>query len=257
MPAVQKGVALTNLSPGMVGTPGAIVASATSVATPTTLAPALPTNIADGHVVLCFTTCRSATPTVATPTSWAVILNLTGTNGRLALFARVKDPTWSAAPSVVWSGLTTGTAGTPVQAQCAAARDLKIISNVPVLDVTGTVANGAASTSSSAGGAAVTTVLAEDLVLALSTRLDDAGTWTAPAGFTTIGAGGTPSGADMAQAWAWKVKSPAGSEAAADFGLSGATSFASSGVMVAFAFVGPGRPGQMVVMQAVSRSHIW
>lgn len=229
------------LTPIPVGTPGARAESATAgVVNPTTLTPANPTGYAVGDTLLCFTACRSATPTVATPAGWTSILNITGTNGRLALFAKRAASTSEAAPSVVWSGMTTGTAGTPAEAQVAAFKNLDVPATVA--DVTGAVANGAASTATSAGGAAITTLAANDLVVSLTTRLDDAfTTFTAPAGFTNVAAAsGTVSGSDMAIGWAYQVKAAAGAVTAPNFGLTGATSFASSGVMIALkALVSP------------------
>src|SRR4051794_2447533 len=124
---------MPTLTPAPVGTPGAVVASAATVVTPTTLTPATGSGYAIGDTLLCFTACRSATPTVATPAGWTSILNVTGTNGRLVLFGKVAASTSEAAPSVVWSSLTTGASGTPVQAVVAAFRNLASL----VADVAG------------------------------------------------------------------------------------------------------------------------
>jgi hypothetical protein len=223
------------VTPALIGTPGAAVASAGNVVTPTTLTPPTGTGYAVGDTLLCFTACSSATPTVATPAGWTSILNVTGTNGRIALFAKVAASTSEAAPSVVWSGLTTGTSGTPCQAIVAAFTNLEDSVLASMADVVGASANGAASTATSAGGAAITTTLDKSLVLSLTTRLDDAfTTFTAPAGFTNVTAAqGTTSGADFAMGWAYQVKTPAGAVTAPNFGLTGASSFASTGVMVA------------------------
>jgi Concanavalin A-like lectin/glucanases superfamily len=223
------------LTPAPVGTPGAAVASANNVVTPTTLTPATGSGYAVGDTLICFTACSSATPTVATPAGWTSILNVTGTNGRLALFAKVATSTSEAAPSVVWSGLTTGTSGTPCQAIVAAFTNLEVSVLASMADVVGASASGTASTATSSGGAAITTTLDKDLVLSLTTRLDDAfTTFTAPAGFTNITAAqGTTSGNDFAMGWAYQVKTPAGVVTAPNFGLTGASSFASTGVMIA------------------------
>jgi hypothetical protein len=223
------------VTPAPIGTPGAAVASAGNVVTPTTLTPPTGTGYAVGDTLLCFTACSSATPTVATPAGWTSILNVTGTNGRIALFAKVAASTSEAAPSVVWSGLTIGTSGTPCQAMVAAFTNLEDSVLASMADVVGASANGAASTATSAGGAAITTTLDKSLVLSLTTRLDDAfTTFTAPAGFTNVTAAqGTTSGADFAMGWAYQVKTPAGAVTAPNFGLTGASSFASTGVMVA------------------------
>lgn len=218
--------------PAQRGTAAAAVFSAGTVVTPTNLAPTLPVGYQVGDALLCFTACRSATPTVATPAGCTSLLNVTGTNGRLALFGKIAASTSETAPTVTWSGLTTGNSGTPCGAQWAA------FSGMPatiagIVDILGTVENGAASTTAAAAGTDITTSLHAALVLSLLTRLDDAGTFTAPAGFAAVGATGTTSGSDFALAWAFNVRASAGSATVADWTLAGASSFASSGVQVA------------------------
>lgn len=241
------------MAPAPVGTAGAVVASATSVLNPTTLTPGTGSGYAVGDVLLCFTACRSATPTVATPSGWTQLVNVTGTNGRLALFGKVATSTAEGTPSVVWSGLTTGNSGTPVQARVQAFSGVLAALTV---DVAGAVADGAASTATSAGGAAITTLTTDDLVLSLTTRLDDAfTTFTAPSGFTNVTAAmGTTSGLDFAMGWAYQVKTPAGAVTAPNFGLTGATSFASSGVMVALKPVVTGVPSNETIIDDFNRA---
>ena len=217
--------------PPVLDTVGAAIASGNNVSTPTTLTPALPAHSV-GELLLAATFCRSGTPTVATPSGWTQLVNVAGTNGRIALFGKIAASGSESAPSIVWSGLTTGTSGTPVQAQCAVFSGM-LDTITGITDVLGTVENGAASTSAAASGNAITTVDPDDCVIALSCRLDDVGTWTPPAGFTAIGSALTTSGADMSFAWAYQVKATPGSVAPADFGLVGASSFASSGILIA------------------------
>lgn len=215
-------------APIPIGTPGVAVFSAGNVATPTNLTPSTGSGYAIGDVLLCFTACRSATPTVATPSGWTLLLNVTGTNGRIALFGKIATSTIEAAPTVAWSGLTTGTSGTPCGARIQAFRGLSLD-----VDVTSTIQNGAASTTASASGNAMTIVSADDLALCLSTRLDDVGTWSAPTSLAMINANGSTSGADFTFAWAYGSGPAVGSFAPVDFGLSGAVSFASSGIAIA------------------------
>lgn len=214
------------MPPALKGSVGASVTTANNVTTPTTLTPALPAH-ASGDLLLCFTTCRSGTPTVATPSGWTSLANVVGTNGRLVLFGKIAASGSETAPGCVWSNLTTGTSGTPAQAQCAVFTGTQL--SVGAL---GTVENGVASTTVSASGIGITTVADNALVLALSTRLDDAGTWTSPSGFTEIGEAASTSGADMSSSWAYQVKAVAGSVAPADFAIASGVSFASSGVLV-------------------------
>lgn len=214
MPPAQKGLA------------GVAVASANNVGNPTTLAPALPVH-AVGDLLLCYTACRSATPTVACA-GWTQLANVAGTNGRLALFGKIATSASETAPSVVWSGMTTGTSGTPAQAQCAVFTGTQLSA-----DIVGTVENVASSTTVAASGTPVTTLTADDLILTMSVRSDDVGTWTMPAGFTRIGDALTTSGADMSFGWAYQIQAVPGSSAPADFSVPSAVAVNSSGIQVA------------------------
>src|SRR4051794_9291811 len=151
------------------GATATAVFSAATVATPTTLTPTLPTGYAVGDLLLCYTACRSSTPTVATPAGWTSLANVAATNGRIALFGKLAASTSETAPSVVWSSLTIGTSGTPCGAQCAA-----FIGNqstiTGLVDVTGTAENAGAATTTSASGTAITTGVDNTAVLSLSTR---------------------------------------------------------------------------------------
>jgi hypothetical protein len=216
---------------------GTQVATAASVATPTTLTPGLPATRANGDVLLCFTCCRSSTPTVSV-SGWTQILNIAATNGRIALFALRVDGS-EVAPSVVWASLTTGTSGTGAMAQIAAVRGLNAsLALSSLADVVGASNDQAASTTAAAGGAAITPTWNGALVLSLTVRLDDAGTWSTLAAAENVtwanvaAAFGSTSGADEAQDWQWGQQSAATLIAAKTKTLSGASSFASSGAMV-------------------------
>jgi Concanavalin A-like lectin/glucanases superfamily len=218
------------------GTTGAAVASAGNVVNPTNLVPVLPAHQV-GDLLLCYSACRSATPTVAIPSGWTQLVNVTGTVGRLALFGKIAASASETNPTVTWSGLTTGSGGTPVQAQCAVFMNTQLST-----DVLGAVENAAGSTTVVASGAAITTLTADDLVLSLAFRPDDAGTWTVPSGFTLLGSAGTTSGADMAIGWSYQVKAVAGSSAPADYSIAGATSQASTGIQIALKETVAGTP---------------
>jgi hypothetical protein len=215
------------MPPAQRGAAGAAVASASNVANPTNLAPPLPAH-QPGDLLLCYTACRATAPAVATPAGWTQLLNVAGTVGRLALFGKVAASASETNPTVTWSGLTTGTGGTPVQAQCAVFTATQLS-----IDVLGTVENLGGSTTLVASGTAITTLTADDLVLSLSFRPDDVGTWSPPAGNTLIGTALTTSGADMAFAWSYRVTAASGSVAPADYGISGAVSQASTGIQIA------------------------
>lgn len=216
---------------------GTLDASATNVANPTNLAPGLPGTRVNGDVLLLLTSCRSATPTVATPAGWTPLANIAGTNGRIALFARAVDGT-EAVPTVAWSGMTTGNSGTPALAQISCFRGLSP-TLASLADVVGAASNQAAATSPGAAGAGITTLLNNDLVLVLSTRQDDAGTWATLGASDSVtwakvvATGVTTSGSDMAQEWQYGVKTTAGAIAAKSITITGGASAASSGVIVA------------------------
>lgn len=220
------------MAPVKRGATGAAVASANNVQNPTTLNPVLPAH-QFGDLLLCATFCRATAPTVATPSGWTQLINIAGTICKIALFGKVAASASESNPSVVWSGLTTGTGGTPVQAQCAVFSNmLNLIASI--VDILGAVENAAGSTTTVASGAPITTLTDEALVLSLAARPDDVGTWAAPSGFTLVGSALTTSGADMAFGWAYQIKTVKGSVAPADFGLSGgAVSQSSLGILIA------------------------
>ena len=96
--------------------------TATNVPTSDTLTPGLPGTRSNGDILLCFTTCRSATASVSVSTSgWTEILNAAGTVGKIALFACKVDGSESAA-ECAWTGLTSGTSGSPAAARIACVR---------------------------------------------------------------------------------------------------------------------------------------
>ena len=220
---------------------GTQVAAANNVAATTNLATPLPATRENGDLLLLFTACRTAGPAApATPAGWTLLGNVGGTNGRIVLFGRVVDGA-ETVPTVSWTGLTTGTtSATPVIAQMAAVEGLDTAGGIgSIVGALGAASNQAASTTVAAGGAAITTVAPNAAVFVFSVRQDDAGTWATLATSDTItwakvGATAvTTSGADMAFETQWGVRPTAGSVAAKSFSLSGASSFASSGVMIA------------------------
>lgn len=215
---------------------GTVSTTSNSVANPTNLTPGLPATRVNGDVMLLFTSCRLASAAVTAPAGWTQLLNVAGTT-ELALFARVVDGT-ETAPTVTWTGMTTGTSGSSAQAQIVSWSGLST-DLASIVDVLGAVVNQAASTTASSGGAAITTSTAGAAVMILSSRQDDAGTWAILPTSDGVGWGKvvatatTTTGSDHAQEWQWGNKPSAGVVAAKTFTLSGASSFASSGVMIA------------------------
>lgn len=235
------------MAPAPVGTAGTPVYSASTVVTPTTLTPDTGSGYSIGDTLICFTVSGVAlAATVATPSGWTKILDVTGSSlYRMVLFAKVAASTTEAAPSVVWSNLTTGASGDPVGAIIRGFSGLDTSDLTTLAEVTGTVTQGSTSSTVTASTPAITTTTDNDLILSLAVRADDvANTWDALTsfGFTNVsggaGAGGamnSQSGHDFAAQWAYKVKSPAGSSASHFYSLSGGTITAqtSAGVQIA------------------------
>lgn len=211
---------------------------AATVVTPTALAPGLPATRSNGHWMFCVTQAGSATATVATPTSWQSIYNVVGTHGRLALFVRKVDGS-ETAPTVTWSGLTTGATGTPTYARIInMGSGFYDIAGTLQVDVIGAVSDQAASATVMAGGAAITTLTDGAYVFSQGLFRDDVLTGISDAGTGITWAGiladAVTTGSDMLIGWSWGTKTPVGEVGAHTWTLTGATAFPSSGVMVAF-----------------------
>jgi hypothetical protein len=229
--------------PGFIST-GAQVSSAATVVTPTNLAPALPTTRTNGEWLFCFTACPSATPTVATPSGWQLLWNVTGANGRLACFG-CKVTGSESAPTVTWSSLTTGASGTPCTARVLNWGSGWLESaGLLLVDTLGAVTDQAASSTISAGGTGFTTS-GGTYVFAHGVKADDALTGIVDAGGEPVPwvvwvADTTTSGADMMQVISANDGPPAGSVINDhSWTLTGGASFPSSGLMIGMAVSPP------------------
>lgn len=157
---------------------GTAVVSANSVANPTTFSPGIPASMATGDLMLCITTSRSNSATVAAPSGWTVfpgfpVQSGTASGGTIYVFYR-----WwvsgDAAPSVSWSGVTTGTSGDSCMAQIAGYRYV----DSDITDATVVKGTDAAITTTATIGS-VTTGQQFSKVLGITMRVDDnAHTWT-------------------------------------------------------------------------------
>lgn len=209
-----------------------------SISSPTNRTPGLPATRPVDSSLICLTSCRTPAATATISAGWSEMFNVQGTNGKIYVFGRLVDGS-EAAPTITWTGQATGNSGGTSLAQVACFSGVAFSGSLPVFDVTGAVSNQAASTTAAAGGAAITTVTAEAAVITCSHRMDDAGTWATLAVSDTItwakvaATLTSTGGADAAQEWQWGIRSAAGSVAAKTFALTGASSFASSGVMFA------------------------
>lgn len=217
--------------------------TAANVATPTTLTPGLPATRAVGDVLLCITVCRSGTPTVSCSTSgWVELANVSGTNGRLALYAALVTGSEVAAQPV-WASLTTGTSGTGASAQIAAVRGLDF-SQSPLTGLVHQLSaaqNQAASTTVQAMGATITPTKANSAIFSLAVRQDndvtDANwpviatanniTWAKVAAVLNSG-----SGLDHAQSFQWGQQGAATAIAAKTVTVVAGSSDASSAILI-------------------------
>lgn len=182
-------------------TAAAAVFTANNVANPTALSPTLPTRTR-GDVLLCFAWSRSITATVSTPGGWSLLTGFplrsaTASGGSLYVFADIVDGS-EAAPTITWTGLTTGTSGD------ASGAVIISYSGADVSQGAASVLDGSATSSDQAGSTttvtvpSITTALQNSLRIAFVIKLleSSAATWTPPASFqedldvnTTTGTG--------------------------------------------------------------------
>lgn len=215
---------------------GTQAASADPVVTPTNLVPGLPGTLTVGDWLFCFTACTSTTATVATPSGWQSACNVVGANGRLVCFAK-KVAGGETAPTVAWSGLTTGLAGTPCNARILnMGTGFNEVAGVLQTEVLGAASDQAASPTTMAGGAAITTVSPGAICFAMGVRqsevisaIGDAGvglTWTAVIADTNV------SGNGFVHAMSWGIKTAPGVIGAHTWTVTSTASVTSSGVIL-------------------------
>lgn len=213
---------------------GAVGASAATVVTPTDLLPGLPAIVSTRDWLFLFTACTLASATVATPAGWTTLYNLTGTNGRVVLFVR-RATGADSAPTVTWSGLTTGAAGTPCGAQILNyGQGFGEVLGALSINVQGTVNDQAASTTVMAGGTAVTTTTPNAIVFSQGIRASSTATGIAEAGtgitWTNVMAHQIASGATALHCVSYGNLAVPATLGAHTWTITGGTSVASSGV---------------------------
>lgn len=160
-----------------------------NVANPTSLTPGLPTRVR-GDVLLCFTWSRSISATVSTPSGWTLLSGFplasgTSSGGKVYVFARVVDGGESA-PTVTWTGLTTGTSGDASGAVIASFSGLDTSRGLAsIIDGSATSSDQSASTTTCTIPS-ITTLSGMSLRIAIALKLleSSGATWTPPSGFT-------------------------------------------------------------------------
>lgn len=193
---------------------GTAVFSANNVANPTTLAPTKNASTVTGDLMVLVTESRSITATVSTPSGWTLVSGFpkrsaTASGGSIYIFVRLADGTASDAPSVRWSGVTTGTTG-----DSCGARILSYSSATPNADGTPPAANDASSTTSITIPAH-TTSLTNSLVIGVAIRINDTAHTFTVATFTERYDGHTTSGTGHGTVVAEKINAAAGSSGTA------------------------------------------
>lgn len=104
-----------NKTPPRQASTGTGSSAAASVVNPTALTPGLPATRANGDLLVAISSCRSNTATPTCSAGWSAfpgtpVASVTGSGGQIAVFTRRVDGSESA-PTVTWTGVTTGTSG--------------------------------------------------------------------------------------------------------------------------------------------------
>lgn len=228
--------------------------SSPNVGNPTVLTPVLPATRTNGDWLWCFTNSTAQSATVSLSAGWATIWNITSTNMHVAAFV-TKVTGSETAPTVTWTGLTTGSSGTPCTAVVFnLGTGWLEVAGALVVDATSPVATYTADAATNAGGAAFYTSRADTWVFSTGVRLDntfgglatDAG--GSPVIWTSIAATASTSGADMAYLLAMgQGPSGVGGLVTEHTWVTTGAAVDSSGVMIALAMTPlPGEAGPLI-----------
>lgn len=217
--------------------------SPNAVISPDTVALALPNIFFQNELLLCVTVAAGSTAVCATPAGYGLIAS-GGTNMKIYVFGRISDGTEIfVGPQLAWSGLTTGTAGTPWMGTCYSVAGIQQ-SLTSILDGVAAASDQALSSTIQAGGGALTTAVANSVVVIVAARPDDdiigfmtppvAGTDGVPV-WNRFDSESTVSGADAGYEVYWGTKPTAGAVSAKTISLTGlgATARASSALQFA------------------------
>jgi hypothetical protein len=198
-----------------------------TVVNPTSLTPGNPTRQA-GDAEILVTFCRSITATCATPSGWSLlpgfpVRSATASGGTWYAFGLVTDGT-EAAPTVTWTGVTTGTSGDTSQAVILAYSGVDTSGGGAALfDVPRTVSDSGSQTTTVAVPA-ITTLLDNSMIVGLIAKVTDGGTFTPPSGWTERVDSGTSNGSGHHLEVAELAKATAGLTSATTAAPSGTSS---------------------------------
>lgn len=238
---------------------GTAVFTANSVANPTSLTPTKNVATVNGDLMVLITESRNITATVGTPSGWNIVsgfpkASATASGGKIYAFTRIADSTANDAPTVTWTGLTTGTTG-----DSAGARILSFQNGTETADGTPPAANDAASTTSITIPAHVT-ALAQSLVVGVAMRVNDTLHTFTTATFTERSDDHTTTGTGHGTTVASKINAAAGSSGTATVTPSNTTSSrtlaVSFGLKAAPTNVAVNQTTETATAQAVTRQKI-
>jgi hypothetical protein len=201
---------------------GTAVFSSNNVANPTNLTPVKNGATVNGDLMVLVTEARSITATVGTPTGWTLHpgfpkRSATASGGSIYVFTRIADGGANDAPTVTWTGLTTGTTG-----DSCGARILSYQKATTTSDGTTTVNDAASTTTITIPS--LTTATDKSLVIAVTMRVNDTAHTFTVATYTERSDDHTTSGTGHGTETAELIKTPAGATGTATVTPSNTTS---------------------------------
>lgn len=199
---------------------GAVTFNPNTVVDPTDLAPSLPATRVSGNVLVLITACRSITATCATPAGWTKHADYpqtsgTASGGKFYVFFLVCTGS-EVAPTVTWTGVTTGTSGDSSSAVILCYRNVDTSGGAAAIADGTAVKSDQAAQTTNIPIASMTTTLDNSLAIAPNMKFQDNGsvTVTADAAWTERADGATSNGAGHGLEVADFVKTPAGATGA-------------------------------------------
>lgn len=212
---------------------GTAVFTSNNVSNPTSLTPTKSGSTVNGDLMVLITESRSITATVGTPTGWTIVSGFpkrsaTASGGSFYAFVRTADGGANDAPTVTWTGLTTGTNG-----DSSGARIISYSGTSATADGTPPAANDASSTTSITIPAH-TTLLNNSMVFGAAMRVNDTAHTFTTATFTERTDDHTTSGTGHGTTTSSKLQVTAGSSGTATVTPSNTT--ASRTLAISFGF---------------------
>jgi hypothetical protein len=228
---VVKATLGTPNTPTFIGA-GTSVFSANSVAASTTLAPTKNASTAVGDLMILFTESRSRTASCAQPSGWNLVsgfpvASATTSGGQMYVFTRIADGTATDAPSVAWTGLTSGTTGDSCGARIVTYRNVS-----ETVEITSSLTDSTATAAITIQS--VTTSTNNDLAVSFSMVVQDLSQTATVTTFTEASDSSTTSGTGHWAYVAHKVQATAGATGTGTITRSSSTSSRMLQITLAF-----------------------